>query len=257
MTMKKTLLASVATLTVLAAGSAFAADIHGGREEWSMKDGPALMPVARWQGFYAGGHLGYAWGETDFNLYDTHYMYQQDIDKFGSDGMIGGVQFGYNLQRDRLVLGVEVDLGGLSLDGNKQYDYPGWAGPEEIYYNHFVRYSLAGGFYGDFTGRLGYAADRTLFYVKGGAAFLRTDLEENHYDETIYSGDQTLWGWTAGVGIEYMVQPNWSIKAEYQHFDFGEALLRTPNYDARFDVKADTVTFGVNYHVQGAEQPLK
>ena len=31
-----------------------------------------------------------------------------------------------------------------------------------------------------------------------------------------------LVGWTAGAGAEYALSPSWSLKAEYQHFDFGK-----------------------------------
>jgi hypothetical protein len=33
--------------------------------------------------------------------------------------------------------------------------------------------------------------------------------------------DSTRWGWMVGVGIEYAFANNWSVKAEYNHMDFG------------------------------------
>ena len=219
----------------------------------SLKDGPANAPAADWAGFYAGAHLGYAWGDTGFSRYNTWYKLDLERGNFSTDGGIGGLQLGYNLQRDRLVLGVEVDLGGLGLDGSKQLD--GWNGDHS--FNYFVKYSLASGFYGDITGRLGYAADRSLFYVKGGAAFLRTNFEQNFYNDVINQSNQMLWGWTVGAGVEHMLSPNWSVKAEYQHFDFGEATFKLPYDNLKFAPAADAVTLGVNYHIHRDGEPLK
>ena len=93
-----------------------------------------------------------------------------------------------------------------------------------------------GGFYGDVTGRLGWAWGPALLYAKGGFAFLNATL---HMKESIYDSfgmtelrfrgwcdfsqdhSTTLTGWTVGGGLEWKVSPMWSIKVEYLHFDFG------------------------------------
>jgi outer membrane immunogenic protein len=78
--------------------------------------------------------------------------------------------------------------------------------------------------------------------------------------EYVATGTDTFTGWTAGVGIEYAVSAKVSIKAEYQHFDFGEehgyqtALMADPPTPAgfRFDnfttVDFDTFKVGLNFH---------
>ena len=43
------------------------------------------------------------------------------------------------------------------------------------------KYSASTDLYGDLTARLGYATDRTLFYVKGGVAIVDADIKA-HYD---------------------------------------------------------------------------
>jgi outer membrane immunogenic protein len=85
-----------------------------------------------------------------------------------------------------------------------------------------------------------------------------------------------LIGWTAGAGVEYKLNTSWSIKAEYQHFDFGKmsvsykgcyAIPGTPGTCANLDPKysnhytstiegksdvsitADAIKLGINYHL--------
>jgi outer membrane immunogenic protein len=37
-----------------------------------------------------------------------------------------------------------------------------------------------------------------------------------------FGNSDLLLGWTIGAGAEYALSQSWSIKAEYQHFDFGK-----------------------------------
>ncbi len=156
-----------------------------------------------------------------------------------------------------------------------------------------ARYSSSGDLYGDITGRLGYAWDRALFYAKGGVAFLNADFKASYSGQNCvttgdcpyathkgpstfnYDHSDTLVGWTVGAGVEYALNQSWSVKAEYQHFDFGSMSYSysgcvalgvgqdtcpagnqpynnhyTSTIDGRTKVSltADAVTFGINYH---------
>ena len=148
-----------------------------------------------------------------------------------------------------------------------------------------ANYSASGGLYGDITARLGYAVDRVLFYAKGGAAFLDVDIKANYIGQNCstarncylhpnapvnastfnFEQSDTLWGWTAGGGIEYALSQEWSVKVEYQHFDFGSTSFR---HDGSFDIPGtpwrstlkgeaeisqtvDAVKVGVNFHLNG------
>ena len=37
------------------------------------------------------------------------------------------------------------------------------------------------------------------------------------------SGDETMFGWTAGGGVEWAYAANWTAKVEYAYFDFGKS----------------------------------
>ena len=80
-----------------------------------------------------------------------------------------------------------------------------------------------GDWYGVVAGRVGYAADRVLFYGKAGVAFTsnKTSFSDNCSTGTCggglltATGSQSSVGFAAGGGIEYAIYEKWTIKAEY------------------------------------------
>src|SRR6201999_2516002 len=71
------------------------------------------------------------------------------------------------------------------------------------------------------TARVGYAVDHSLFYVKGGGAWISESFSSSTPGVLFTTGNQTRSGWTVGAGWEYAFAPSWSIKAEYNYMDFG------------------------------------
>ncbi len=72
--------------------------------------------------------------------------------------------------------------------------------------------------------RVGYALDRTLIYVTGGAAFapVQAGLSPPGNFDT-----NTKFGWAAGAGVEYAFFGNWSAKAEYLYIDLASGSCST------------------------------
>src|SRR5215510_6114127 len=91
-------------------------------------------------------------------------------DKVRSPGFIGGGQIGFNHQVGSVVFGVEADVSGASSDGTNTCFA---VSVDSVSSNCRVRPDL----YTTVTGRLGYAVDRSLFYVKGGAAWTRGTVD--------------------------------------------------------------------------------
>ena len=57
-------------------------------------------------------------------------------------------------------------------------------------------------------------------------------------------------GYTVGAGLEYMFSPNWSAKAEYQYYNFGNTTITAGPPDVvgtRFRDDEHTVKVGLNY----------
>jgi outer membrane immunogenic protein len=186
--MKKIAIFAAALVALAFSAPANAADIPAKGPYYK-----AAAPVFNWTGFYVGGHVGYGWAEDNTGV--------------EADGVLGGVQLGYNWQLSRnWVFGIETDIAATDMTS---------AAGVSLDYIGTVR------------ARVGYAADRTLFYVTGGYAY--TELS------TGLTGD----GYALGAGIEYAFSRNWSAKVEYMfhNLDFGAAG----------DIDASTIKVGLNY----------
>src|SRR5690606_18132662 len=134
-------------------------------------------------GFYAGIQGGYGWGESNWNFVG--------IDTSPDGWLIGGT-LGYNWQAGSLVFGVEADVAWSDIKGDAA------CGP-------FVC-ETANSWLGTARLRLGYAFDRFMPYITGGAAF--GDVEATVVG--LGNASETRFGWTAGAGLEYAFAGNWT-----------------------------------------------
>ena len=238
--MHKTLTATAIAALLGAAGAANAADFYAP----GYKDGP-IVAYPSWAGYYIGAHIGGAWSTADFTDLNVFPNVAFNSD---ASGVFGGGQIGYNYQLGNLVIGPEVDIGGIGLS-HSTTEVGGLAVS-----------SVSSGFYFDITGRLGYAFGQALVYAKGGYAYYGGSLSVNEIGLGSDS-HSNLSGWTGGGGIEYKINPAWSVKAEYQYFDFSTNQLEVLdggadlNFSNSFTV--NTFKVGANYHFCTPYQPLK
>ena len=288
---------SVAALGALAiATQANAADIYA-PGPGGFKDVPVVVPAPLWTGFYAGINSGTAWSHIDIRrneFFQDGHIGAPPVctfvggratcfggDNLNSTNAFGGGQFGYNWQGwgwSNFVFGVEVDLEGVG--GNNERTFVGFRPDQKAL---AVSLKENGGFAGDVTGRLGYTWGNWMLYAKGGFAWFNPDISAR---ATAYSpatglpiasiqgfdNSTTLTGWTIGGGVEWLLNPNWSVKVEYLFYDFG----LNDNWNATYcpvtgaacstygswkvfdhDLTVNTVKLGVNYHLTSGYVPLK
>ena len=77
-------------------------------------------------------------------------------------------------------------------------------------------------------GRLGYVWGPSLLYVTGGAAsdernnnlLVSTNTNVAGAAASAASFSTTRSGWVVGAGYEWMITPNWIVRAEYLHYGF-------------------------------------
>lgn len=204
-----------------------------------------------WTGCYAGGHAGGLWGDSDKWIPRTPGGAFEGVSLGGHevDGFIGGVQGGCDYQTaGGVVIGVAGDYGWTDAGGT----HPS-ARETGVFYHSEVE-ALA-----SLTGRLGYAFDRILLYVEGGAAWERVDYAASTIIiGTAYRASDTRDGWTIGGGGEYAFTERFSAFVEYGHYDFGTERIRlTPQFSflptafVDVDDSANVVRAGLNLRFGG------
>lgn len=192
------------TLVVIFAGSAGAA--LAGDLPYDQAPSYAPAPLFTWNGVYLGGQIGYGWSRNDISGYGPYYAFSGV--NYDPNGVVGGAHVGFNSQINQFLFGLEGDVEGTGV--SKTYGFGSTLYSTEIPVQGSIR------------GRFGFALDRALFYVTGGAAFASIT---NTYQSWL--GYQSLTrssaGWTIGGGLEYAVTGAWSVRAEYRYADFGSA----------------------------------
>jgi outer membrane immunogenic protein len=216
-------------LAIAAASSAFAADLPARPAPYYKA--PAYAPPFSWAGFYVGINGGYGWGTSSWTDV-TAGTTTADFDTTG--GLVGGT-LGYNFQTGVWVWGLEGDIDASWIKGTETASC-GSVGCETK--NEWLATAR---------GRIGYAADRWLPYLTGGAAFgdIKLTLPASTTQTT------TNVGWTVGGGLEYAFTGQWSAKVEYLYVDLGKgkcdagACGGASNFESPF--KVNIVRGGLNY----------
>jgi outer membrane immunogenic protein len=226
-------LVAAAALGVGATQFALAADIPVKAPVYT--PAPAVVPY-NWTGFYLGGHVGLGWGDKTWTNPLVPLSITWDV-----DGWLAGGQLGFDYQMGSIVIGVGGDFSWSDINGtttNPLCAGPGAACRTDI--NWIVM----------LTGRLGYTWGPGLLYVKGGAAW--ADEDHRAYviatNATIATASHTIGGWTVGVGGEWMFNPNWSAKVEYNYIDLGSDTVTFSNATVlQIDNQLHLVKLGLNY----------
>ncbi len=238
--MKKLLLASVSV--VMLAAPAIAADL--GRRPVYKTPPVAPPPPFTWTGCYVGGFVGGAFTDGDATFTDLGnasfgsfsggvaaarihgaHSWSDDLDS----SFIGGGTLGCNWQPvgTPFVLGLEGEVGYIRLNG-QAFDPTTIQGTGQTTLDVLGNAKI-GDWYAMATGRIGYAFDRVLVYVKGGAAFVPTRASVVDTCATPGCGnwfiattaDKTVTTGTIGGGVEWAFAQNWSIKGEYMFIGLG------------------------------------
>ncbi len=283
-------------LGVLIAGPAMAADMPAPALVYKA---PVVAPAPfSWTGFYAGGNVGGGWENTQTDYSYTSFPAPAPPgfeDVFGpggplnvggssavasaiADGFIptslggsqsgfftGGAQIGYNAQFNQAVVGLEADFDWVN-NGVRTTNFT--APPNGVITN--VGSSSAGlRWLGTVRGRLGWAADRALFYVTGGLAYGSVVAASNatNYDGSntdLFAGNasDTRYGYAVGGGLEYALTNNVTARAEYLFYDLGTATYAVApanviaagegiSVTASQKFYGNIVRFGLNYKFGG------
>jgi outer membrane immunogenic protein len=255
--MSRALFAALGAATLIA-GTASAADLPTHRAPVAPY---TAAPAFTWTGFYAGVNAGVALRDSKVTAVGTAgFTGNVPLTTGNTTRFAGGGQIGYNYQISSLVLGVEADLDYLA---GKGFDASG-AIPAGIAAGTFtVTGSRKPNYLGTVRGRVGYAFDRTLFYVTGGLAYGAVagggagsaTLGGNKYPFTSTSSDSAKLGYALGAGVEYAFTANWTGRVQYLYADLGRSkttyatTVRGTAYSSVVNPRnqVSLITLGLNY----------
>lgn len=206
-------------------------------------------PVRDWSGLYVGAHAGGAWARNDWTSIGGAPLGFEENGTFpgagDAQGLMAGVQAGFNVQMGNLVAGLEATASVADIDG-----YAKCAVDLTTTSSFTCRNTIKS--MGLLAARLGWAAGDLLVYGKAGAVWADADSTLQPTESVLStSSSGTRWGWMAGAGVEYALGGNLSAFAEYNHMDFGSQSLAFNSpvgpLAATLDQQVDAVRLGLNY----------
>lgn len=184
-----------------------------------------------WTGPYIGANLGFSHSSTDVDLsHSTGAIFYGDAfdpetGSLGTDtGFAGGLEAGYNHQFGSLVLGIAADVSWTNTDNTGVFTTP--AGSQWTI-------NSSPDVFGTVRGKLGFLVQPSLLvYATGGLAWGQfnvsqaTDFVDGSGCSVDCAGGRTSGtfdhiGYTVGGGLEYALNHNWSLKAEYLFVEMG------------------------------------
>jgi outer membrane immunogenic protein len=240
----------------------------------SIDPAPVIDP---WAGFYVGANVGYSWGDWRADSSQRVYNFEQFTASPKVDGVLGGVQAGFNWRvAPQWLFGIEADIQATDEKARQTWIDPGLpntlrpipppdvfvprpGGPANL--SHEWKFP----WFGTVRLRAGYnPTPDWLLYVTGGLAYGRTEYNfsfaqpgaANNFppSPTTYALRQssTDIGYAVGFGGEYKLNRNWSVKGEYLFVDLGTRTINTLDIDgapfrASYAVRDHIGRVGVNY----------
>jgi outer membrane immunogenic protein len=217
---------------------------------------PPVVPLWNWSGCHVGGHAGGLSAAAKDWIVRTPggAFYGQSLGEHTADRWLAGAQAGCDYQfPGGFVIGVQGDYAWTDAEGSHDS-----AREFGVAYHSKVR-SLA-----SVTGRVGYAWDRFLGYVRGGGAWQRDDYWATTIIlGTAYTAREARSGWTIGVGGEYAFTNVVSGFIEYNHYDFGARdvafspqIAGLPPAFVAIKATTNVVRAGLNVRFGGYVAPL-
>ena len=232
--MRKALLGSVAAVAILVAAAGMARSA----------DPTSVEEAVDWSGFYFGAHVGYGGANFEGCSGCTDTGGDIDLSVLNLNGVLGGVQAGFNMQMDSIVFGIEGDVSFMDWDdlsfGANDSSSSDVAAEVDLLAS--VR------------GRLGIAMDDVLLYATGGIAIpdaASTILDPT--DELNVNFNDI--GGVVGGGVEFAATDSLRLRAEGLYYFFGDkenlgTSVPSVNAGENFEFQdAFTARLGVNWYL--------
>jgi outer membrane immunogenic protein len=203
---------------------------------------PAVTQVYNWGGVYFGFNLGYGFGTSQWSD-PANFSGLGTTGNFNLNGFLIGPTIGANFQVDSFVFGVEGDFDGSWIDGKKSSPFCSNVG-----FGAGAQCETKNFWFSTLRGRLGYAADRVLFYGTAGGALGDISAGVSSASGSPFQRSTKV-GWTAGAGIEAAFGEHLTARIEYLYMKLQNGSCTTPSVcgvDTGGAPPNDTVKFSTN-----------
>lgn len=228
-----------------------------------------------WSGAYLGANIGAAKGQAETAAstsdgFAGSYFTQSDPEQIAAeaDGSLSqaspavGLFGGFGQQFGNLYLGIEASANSLSFDESHRSGAVYLSSPASEFSNEL---SVTADWQAMLRARLGWAQERWLVYMTGGAAITQIKLDASFADNFLGTGargrdssKETKLGWVLGLGGEYALSESWAIRGEYLYADYGKvdtsAQVTNPAFPtlanqlkSSAELKTQTLSAGLSY----------
>jgi len=228
---------------IVCTGESFAADIPSYDEP-----APISAPSAAarsWTGLYFGASAGYSWFNPEFGFTDLEADFDADSVEYDLNSFTVRGTVGYDLQINRVVVGALADVSWSSGEDDQNIVITPTVGDPGAFPT-----SVESGWGADILARAGFlATDQLLVYGLAGWTWKNVDFsytDTSAVDNPTISEEETVGGWTLGVGAEAMVTDMISVKGEYRYNNLD---------DIEIDASGSTIDPAVG-ELDGSEQEI-
>ena len=190
-----------------------------------------------WSGFYVGAQAGYGWSSAEFS--GTSAVPEGDHHE---DGFVGGIYVGHDWQEGRWVFGALADLDYIDVD---QIQLEGSFDGKDENYTYDIDWLATARVRAGFL-----PTERLLIYGTGGVAATHvraSGFQEGFFSDDVFDNSNVEIGGVFGLGAEFAITRNWSLKTEYLHYDFNALVADPAEGGPSFDPSLDTVTVGISF----------
>jgi outer membrane immunogenic protein len=185
---------------------------------------------------WSGAYFGLQGGWTTGNVNQRIPAYGPGIPVGSISGGLLGAYAGVRQQlSSSLVMGAELGANWRFLNGN---NLSGGSGGELLNTKQDWDASLVG--------KIGVPLNNVLIYGLGGVDV--TSFNAQYNTGFPVSPNATSWGWTAGAGIETVLQNNWTARLEYRYTSWSEANVACSTCGPTFVAPAEhSIAVGLSY----------
>jgi outer membrane immunogenic protein len=211
-----------------------------------------LSPVTSLAENFNGAYLGGLVGSSSFEDKGTGYAQNGSGIPNGwaqttkPEGTFYGLMAGYNWILDNnILLGVEADYDGQGKVSDRSYQR--FYGLTNTRFTATTKLTSVA----SLRARLGYSfSKQALIYATAGYAAARVNRKWHDY-LTQDSESHSAWqdGWTAGLGVEYLLLQNLSAGLEYRYAEYGTEKVKANLWNEQYKqrLSAQSLRLGIAY----------